>query len=128
MMERSSFSDSGPILRCNKCHKLGHINARYLSSNKIPSASVREVLSCTREERNARTVGRDNHKLFQLRPWRTRGKVLSARTDLCRAPSKEWIKSGNEGMGISSNPKIAQPRKWRVVHSLKLIFARIAKS
>jgi hypothetical protein len=48
MKERSPFSASGPTLRCNKCLKLGHTSARCLSSNKVPSANVWEVLSCTR--------------------------------------------------------------------------------
>jgi hypothetical protein len=30
-------------------------------------------------------------------------------TDLCRAPSKEWIGSENERMGISSNPRLPNP-------------------
>jgi hypothetical protein len=59
MKERSPFSVSGPTLRCNKCHKLGNTNARCLSSNKVPSANVREGLNFTREEREVRNVGRD---------------------------------------------------------------------
>ncbi|PNF14203.1 hypothetical protein B7P43_G12941 [Cryptotermes secundus] len=59
MRERSPFSASGPTLKCNKCHKLGHTSARCLSSNRNPSASVREFLRCMREESGARAVGRD---------------------------------------------------------------------
>jgi hypothetical protein len=59
MKERSPLCASGPALRCNKCHKLGHNSARCLSSNRFPRANELEVLSCTHEERDVRAVGRD---------------------------------------------------------------------
>jgi len=45
--ERSPAAANGPPLRCSRCNKLGHTAGRCMSTDKIPLASVKAVLSFT---------------------------------------------------------------------------------
>ena len=125
--ERSPSAANGPPLRCSKCNKLGHTANKCSSSDRFPVANVKAVLSCFncgREGHVAKdcrrrptykgsvgrdtdnlcgSVGRDTHNLY--------GSVGRDTHKLSRVQGKGWIRSGNDGRELSSNPTTARRNK-----------------
>jgi hypothetical protein len=133
--ERSPFAANGPLLRYNRCNKLGHTANRCSSMVLFAVAEVKAVLicfSCGREGHIAKdcrrtptckgSVGRDSQfgtgvgrdKRYGSgvgRDTHYRGSVGRDVDNTGRAQGKGWIRSGNDGWELPSNPTTARRNK-----------------
>ena len=127
---------NGPLLRCSRCHRLGHTANKCIDLNKFSPTSVKTVLSCFNCGRkrhvawNCRqrptykgSVGRDTDNTFGSvgrdtqykdsvgRDNRCKDGVGTDTNNSCRTLGNGCIRLENHRRAVSSNPTTARRKK-----------------
>jgi len=113
---REKSGAAGPLLRCHRCGKLGHMANKCRSNEKFPHTRAREVNEFTQvaEAMSCFNCGRDGHVAKNCRQGSVCRKCgMRGHTEInCRVQGKGWTKSsGNESRESVSNPRTAQAKK-----------------
>jgi hypothetical protein len=120
---KSTPTANGPPLRCSRCNKLGHAASKCMELNNSSPSNVRTVLSCfncgreghvakycRRRPTHKASVGRgtDDEPGSAVRDPRGNAGVARDIEEFSGAPSKGWVRSGNDRRTLASNPSTAR--------------------